>query len=160
MRRLVVALGASCLAMALPPSARAGCTLNGGNLSFGNINPTSDTLAQTTLHLDCNFVTGHAMARICISFGSPTSGDVLNRQMIIAGGSTLMAYNLYTNSAYTNIWGSFTGPTYPPPLDYALTGGNLHTDILLYGRVPNGQGGLPAGSWGDLYPPTAIQVGC
>jgi spore coat protein U-like protein len=158
-RRPALVAPTTVLALALGPPAWAGCTLNGGNLAFGNINQASETLAQTTLHLDCNFATSNAMARICIGFGSPTSGNVLNRQMLLSSGTQLMAYNLYTNSAYTNIWGSFTGPTYPPPLDFILTGGNLHTDVVLYGRVPGGQGGLPAGSWNDIYPPSAIQVG-
>jgi spore coat protein U-like protein len=159
MRRLLIALCACCLALAFAQPARAGCTLTGGNLSFGNINQTSDTFSQTTLHIACSFTTSNGLARICIGFGSPTSGDVLNRQMNVSAGSALMAYNLYTNSAYTTIWGSYAGPTFPPPLDFVLTGGNLSADIILYGRVPSGQGRLQAGSWSDIYPPAAIQVG-
>jgi spore coat protein U-like protein len=157
--RLVSALLAPCLALAFAPAARAGCTLTGGNLAFGNISQTSDTFSQTTLNLNCNFTATTGMARICIGFGSPTSGDVDNRKMMLAAGQDLLAYNLYTSSSYTTIWGSYAGPTFPPPLDFVLTGGTLSTNIVLYGKVPAGQGRLPAGSWSDIYPPSAIQVG-
>jgi len=148
---------AACLCAGGAPDAAAQCTMNigsGSGMSFGAIGPQGGD-STATMNLDCTPGTGDSIVRVCLSIDSPTSGNVDRRQM--QGPGARMDYNLYSDAARTQVWGSaYSGSTKPPTLDFPLVGGNIHTTFTIYGRVPAGQTGLPAGDYVDAYPPGSI----
>ena len=159
MRRLVHLLAAVCLLAAHAPEAMGqGCTLRGTGIAFGEVSDSRDTPATTPLILDCNLATSDPMLRVCISIGAPLSGDVLQRHMAGPNRRDVMDYNLYSDAAHTQVWGSITSTVPPPAIDFPLSGGSLHTSIIVYGLVP------PAlredtGLYLAPFAPTDIQVG-
>ncbi len=148
-----------CMAMTWAHEAHAqNCVLNIGNMSFGTLSGAAGADATSSFVLDCNVATGNPLLRVCISIGAPGFGDVRDRKMS-GPASAQLAYNLYSDSARTQIWGSILGALPPPPLDYPISGGKVHASIPLYGRVASGQGTLPGGSYSASYAPTDVLVG-
>src|SRR5258708_1862945 len=113
-RRLLALL---CLFLAFVGPARAlclpalcTCTLATTNVAFGNYNPMaySNTDTTGTIKVDCGGVIGLLIPfNIAISAGSST--NYANRQM--KSGTNTLAYNLYTDSSYTTVWGDGTNAT-------------------------------------------------
>ncbi len=78
---------------------------------------------------------------------STGNGSYATRTMTLAGGTETLAYNLYTSSAYTTVWGDGNGGTG----SVSGNGGSGKTSgnpITIYGRIPAGQD-VSAGSYSD-----------
>ncbi|HZF14705.1 MAG TPA: spore coat U domain-containing protein [Steroidobacteraceae bacterium] len=146
------------LALLRAPAALAdNCVLNVGNISFGSISGASGGDATGNMVLDCNTDTNPSL-RVCISIGAPPTGDVRNRRLPGPSAAQL-SYNLYSDAARTQIWGSITGTEPALALDFPISGGKVHATIPIYARVAAGQGALPAGNYSFTYAASDIQVG-
>jgi len=77
--------------------------------------------------------------------GGHSQGGFLPRRMILSGGAYLLDYNLYRDSARTQIWGDGTNTTYV----LSALGTGLKQSLLVYGRMPGSQRVAP-GSYGDV----------
>lgn len=149
-----------CLGMAglLPPGTAAAqsCTTTASpTISFGSIDVLSGSNIATSssITVQCNLgllTLGSANFKVCLSIGG-ASGTT---PRTMASGANSLNYNLYTDSAHTQIWGSvFSGsPTgvvdIPLTVNSLLLGGTASTSVPIYGYLQASQNTTaPAGSY-------------
>ncbi|UXH77697.1 Csu type fimbrial protein [Roseateles amylovorans] len=142
-RRLLVGaalvVGASA-AQALCLPAVCSCTATTTNLLFGNYNPlafgNTDTTGSVTVK--CSGVAG-LLIPFTIELGKGGGTSASNRRL--AFSTYQLSYNLYSNAAYTSVWGDGNAST-------VLVSGSLTLDLLglspglsytVYGRIPGRQ---------------------
>lgn len=150
------------------PAARAAttCTSTSSSLSFGTVSQTGNTDVTATFSVTCQTnafaVLGNAKVRLCMNIGDGAlgGGSVAPRRMLGAQGDALQ-FQLYTDAARTQVWGSRTLAGAPTPLvvdfDYAvavLLGGSQTIPVTLYGRVPTQT--LIAGDYANPF--TGVQT--
>lgn len=131
--------------------------------AFGNVTNAagSPTVTSTSFTITCNTTAlsllATASVRACIGIGVGTTGVAISplRRMTNASGDP-MSFQLFTNAAYTNIWGLTPGTTPGPlvvDLNYSvplLTGGSGAVTVTIYGRIPAGQT-LAAGNYSTNF---------
>lgn len=116
------------------------CSVSASPLAFGNVNPlsASPTYASATIRVECGGVAG-LLIPYYIDLGAGGGGSAGNRRL--ANGSNYLAYNLFLDSNYTQVWGDGNGST-------VRGSGFLTLDVLglsppqthwVYGRIPGGQ---------------------
>lgn len=142
-------LGAACLLFASQCDAAYTCTVNivsGINFSYdpSQINPSSGV---GKIGIACQLLGALAETasyHILISQGA--SGSFAQRQL--KNGSIKLSYNLYKDSAHTQIWGDNTGAYSGLADSYSLSVGTVSKDYNVYLlSVPNQQ--VSAGSYSD-----------
>ncbi|HEX7481024.1 MAG TPA: spore coat U domain-containing protein [Polyangiales bacterium] len=114
----------------------ASCTLDVvTQVSFGTVDLTAPapTDAIGTFTLDCS-----SGAPVYITLGQGTnpaagSSDAAPMRQMSAGATDRLAYQLYRNAAYTQLWGN-TQPTAA-----VLLGSGAAQSVAIYGRVAPGQ---------------------
>ena len=114
------------------------CNVSGNTLSFGNaINPISGTAVtgSSTLTIECTATTPYTVA---LSAGINAGGvtNFLNRKMV--NGAYTLAYQLYVDNGYTQVWGNGTGSSV-----YSGTGSGGLQYVTIYGRIPSLTGTVP-----------------
>jgi len=156
----VSAVGLACAAIA-PPSLAAGtasanlsvsaivnssCTITAGTVAFGAYDP---IVANATTPLDANgtvsttCTTGSAVTITLGQGGHAGNGatDAVPVRQLGVGGD-LLAYNLWSNSGYTTMWGG----TKATGVDGIGTG--AASTLTVYGRIAPGQV-VPVGTYTD-----------
>jgi len=124
----------------------AACTVSTTATSFGmyDIFSTFPTDSAGSITITCD---ESPPPNVTVSVGpSPNSGVFYPRKMRLTGGNDLLNYNLYTDAAYTNVWGDGTSGT------VVLTRKahkNRPETLIVYGRIPIGQD-VSAGSYSDI----------
>lgn len=113
------------------------CTASTSALSFGSYSPVtaSPKDATTQVQVDCTGAVA-LLGTVQVQASAGGSGNALQRRMTSVGNS--LAYNIYADSARTQILGSGTGATTTinTPLNGLLF---FSTSAAVYGRVPAGQ---------------------
>lgn len=119
-------------------AAADACSVNATSFQFGTINPLIATShdSTSTVTVTCPSLTSYSVAL------SPGSGTFSQRQM--SNGTNTLDYNLYTDSARTEIWGDGSGSTATVSASADDTG----TDHTVYGRLPH-QPTAAVGSYSD-----------
>lgn len=129
----------ACLVVAAPAGActLCSCTASTSALSFGSYSPVtaSPKDATTQVQVDCTGAVA-LLGTVQVQASAGGSGNALQRRMTFVGNS--LAYNIYADSARTQILGSGTGgtTTINTPLNGSLF---FSTSAAVYGRVPAGQ---------------------
>jgi len=120
----------------------ANCSLSTSPVEFGDINTISGSSIDAAggITVTC---TGGTAWTASAGAGSGSGATLLSRRM--TSGSNTLNYMLYTNSGRTTIWGDGTGTTGR----ITGTGSGSSQAITVYGRIPSGQGSVPAGIYGD-----------
>ncbi len=151
--RIVATLALALLATATTGQARAAthtgtlavsvtvqsvCAVDGGSLDFGSYNGGQSSNADATGSI--NYM-GCAAGTLTFALDGGQSGDETARQLKSASGQSL-AYQLYRNSARTQIWGTGTNTM---GLQLLVAGSG---SIPVYGRIPGGQAAT-AGTYTD-----------
>lgn len=148
-RRLVVAVLLMAALFGAPGAdAATTCTSTSASLSFGSVSQTGDTDVTATFNVTCRTnafaVAGNAKVRLCMNIGDGLlgGGNATPRRMLSAQSDPL-AFQLYTDAARTQVWGSrtLTGAPTPAIVDFnyavlVLLGGSQTIPVTLYGRVP------------------------
>src|SRR5437899_11485106 len=110
-------------------------------LGFGSYDVFSAVPNTTSQNVS---VTCLAPTTMTVSIGaSATSGSIANRQMAQAAGSGRLAYNIYKDSGFTQLWGDGTAGTTPLTLTVLL-----NTTFTVYGKADASQN-VPAGTYTD-----------
>ncbi|WP_416760803.1 spore coat U domain-containing protein [Roseateles sp. So40a] len=114
------------------------CNVSGNTLAFGSaINPISGAAVtgSSTLTIECTATTPYTVA---LSAGVNAGGitNFLNRKM--ANGAYTLAYQLYVDNGYTQVWGNGTGSSV-----YSGTGSGGLQNVTIYGRIPSLTGTVP-----------------
>lgn len=162
MRRLLFVLAACLLGcgIAVPARADTTCTVQPATLAFGTVTATAVRDATTTFNVTCNTtglsVLATARVRLCLGIGDGTGGVGQYLPRRLSSGSNTLQYQIYRDSARTQVWGATGNASVPNPLvvDFAysvpLLGGSLTQQVTLYGRVPAGQS-LTVGSYASSF---------
>ena len=134
------------LALAIPASAQV-CRGAVDSLNFGSIDLTANVNYDTsgTVHVTCSGTAGQTV-RVCSNIGAGTGGqDASGNPRYMVNGGNLLGYNLYQDAPRSTVWGTYAGPGSALAIDVALdASGTGHATVPIYGRVPSGQGALPA----------------
>jgi spore coat protein U-like protein len=148
-RALILAALALLLVLGWSGAASAqGCTASATGLAFGTYDPTVATANTTsaTVSVSCQ-----AAVQLLVSYTvtlSPGLSGVQTARTLVSG-TNAMAYQLYTDTAYSKIWGDGTGGTYTTTDGYLLA---VVTAVVrnytAYGRITARQNSVP-GSYTD-----------
>ena len=141
---LLLATGACGLSTA---KAATTCTGTATNVAFGTVSLTGATDVTATFNVTCSTsglgVLANTKVRMCLNIGDGANGiGFFNPRRMTNGFGEPLNFQLYTDAARSQIWGSRGNPTVPTPLfsdfDYAvpLFGGNEMKTFTIYGRVP------------------------
>jgi len=156
---LVVFLSGSGL-LASSAHATTTCSATSPTLSFGTVSTSGTTDVSATFSVTCSTfglsLLANAKVRMCLGIGDGDGGigHFRPRRMRNAMGDTL-DFQIYTDAARTQVWGSRGNPTVPDPrlveFDYAVPvlGGSQTTTITMYGRVPTQA--LVAGTYASTF---------
>lgn len=153
MRLILVFL--AMMLLALPARAQV-CSFTMPNVNFGTI----DVTANVNFNTSVNFVasctgTPGATVRICPNFNNGSGGANASGSLrTMLAGTTPMNYNIYRNTNYTTVWGSYTWgkSPIPPTLSFRLNGsGTGSISSIVRVRVPSGQTALPAGIYTSSF---------
>lgn len=136
------------------PAARAVCTATAPSVAFGNYSPVSGSPVdiQGTITVSCTGIAVSARVRACINIGTGSAGTTVSPR-VMANGSRTLGFNLYTDSARTQIWGSrSTGTTATPVmLDFGALLGNGSASVSYYGRILANQTAATAGAYTSQF---------
>jgi spore coat protein U-like protein len=154
MRRFLIA--AFILAAAALPARAQSCSFSTPGITFGTVDLTPGIAysAASNLTVSCSGTPGETV-RVCPNInagtgGSDASGDV--RYML--NGADRLQFNLFSNSSYTQVWGSDAWglPPAPPTIDVTLNGsGNGALNRPLRGRIFSGQQSVPNGAYSSVF---------
>ena len=141
-RQFVVAF--SLLLTPLAAHAQLGCWVGMGSINFGNVNQVGggDTNSNGTMSLSCAGAT-QPFVRVCIGLGATVDSSWNPRYLIGQQTGGRLAYNIYMDAAYTQIWGneySVAGP--PRAVDLPMSYGSGYTTVPYYAKVPAQSGAL------------------
>lgn len=123
------------------------CNIAASNVTFPAAGLLSSAIAANgTLTVQCTMSDSYSIA---LNGGTSTGGTVANRQMALSGGSALVAYQLYSNSSLSTIWGDGTSGS-------SIVGGvgsGSTQSYSVYGQVPAQSTPIP-GSYTDTITAT------
>jgi spore coat protein U-like protein len=125
------------------------CSVSMGNMVFGNINtlPGAAVDITATMTITCSGGTGSGQ-RICISIGAGSASDATSRKM--TSGANSARYDLYSDSARTNEWGSWETGFDSAGVQLDVNKGST-TNVTVYGRFFAAQQTVPAGSYAATF---------
>lgn len=139
------------------------CVFSNTGVDFGNVNLAGGgtQTATGTFAASCTGTPGQSI-HICANFnggsgGVAASGDP--RYML--QGATRLEYNLYRSNGVGQVWGSYLWSASPRPPAISLTlGGNGSGSVsqTIFGRIKNGQGALPTGTYLSIFSGTHTQI--
>lgn len=104
------------------------CSVGSSGIAFGSFNPLSEMTVDSTGTIT---VTCDASASYTIALSPGGSGTFSPRRMSSSGH--YLAYNLYRDAGYNQIWGDGTGGSYTIAGLIPASGSRDHT---VYGRIP------------------------
>ena len=120
-------------------SAQLGCWVGMGSIQFGDVNQVGqpNTDVTGTMNVGCSNAST-PYVRVCIALGAPVDASWDPRYLAGTQQQGMrLAYNIYTDAARTQIWGSaYSTAGRPRAVDLAMSYGSANTDIPYYARVP------------------------
>lgn len=131
------------------------------NVQFGTVDLTTGTVNVTgSIGWSCTssgilgiLLSPQANIAMCLNLNTGTGGTQANPRLLSSGSNTLQ-YQLYSDAATTQIWGSTATPGTPTPLGIAVAipaGLLLSTTVTgqtpFYARLPGGQTTAPVGTY-------------
>lgn len=128
--------------LSVSATVTANCSISTSAVAFGNVNTLSGGNVDATGGITVTCTSGTPWTASADA-GDGSSATLLVRRM--TSGANALNYTLYTNSGHTIVWGDGTGTTGT----ISNTGTGSAQAMTIYGRVPSGQGTVPAGSYSD-----------
>jgi len=133
-----------------------GCSVSSSGLSFGAYQPltfagkltSTNVSSVATVSVVCSSIVAGGSYTISLGASNYGTGNRISSRYLnnIINGGTLMAFNVYTDTGYTTIWGDgSTGVL----LNGSIAIGSSNLSITVYGNIPAGQSTLKAGSFSD-----------
>lgn len=143
-RGIAWVLAAVCLGASTLAHGQASCWVGMGSIQFGVVNRTGNSDTMGTMSVSCNSSSGSAV-RVCIALGAPVNSSWDPRYLQAQGiTAALLAYNIYRDPAFSQIWGSvFSTAGTPLAVDIPMTWGTGNTVVDYYARVPPQPEALP-----------------
>jgi spore coat protein U-like protein len=125
------------------------CTASSSGIAFGNYSTLAESETDTagTITVSCSSA-GAAAVGYTLQLGTGGSGSYAARSL--AGNGRALAYQLYTDSLHTVIWGDgITAGTGTVSDSYTLSGTTANRNYAIYGIVSARQS-VTAGSYTDV----------
>lgn len=147
MKRTGLWIAAMALAGVAAQAGNAVCTVSTSGVAFGFFDPLTGQSAQTngTIAVTCSGAPGDtAIYTITITAGMGS----FSARKLVAGVDGLI-YNLYKDSACTQVWGDGSGGTSVVSDSVRLVSSSLTTNYAIYGRVTGGQQTARVHSYSD-----------
>lgn len=149
--RVLLALCLLCCAV----GARAqSCSGSAVNINFGNVSPISGAAvpASSTVSVTCTWpaITLTPSVLVCLNLAAASPRSMSN-------GSNTLQYDLYQDSAHSQIWGSTTTGTTPISfiLNEPVGGTSASNTVTFYGLIAAGQPTVPSvGNSSTVYSQT------
>jgi spore coat protein U-like protein len=139
----VVNAGTATATFTVQATIASACLVTANLLNFGTYSPTAATAltGSTTINVNCTSGSPYTAA---LNVGS--GGGAFTGRTLLSGSNTL-AFNLYKDAAFTQVWGDGSGST----VTVAGTGSGLLTanTITVYGQIPISQD-KPVGTYSSL----------
>jgi spore coat protein U-like protein len=157
----IALLALLCCLHSQPASAYSCSAASPATQSFGNVSPVSGNSYSIsgTIAVTCTvaplegLVTGTQIVA-CLSIGG-SSGST---PRTLANGTYSLQYNLYSDAAHTQVFGSVSStPATPVAVNFnlgllgILLGGSSTVNVPLYGYLPAGQISAPAGAYSQSF---------
>ena len=124
-------------------TATANCTVSTAAVAFGNVDVTAGQAAQGTGSVIVTCTNGTAWSAAADA-GAGTGASLSNRKM--TSGANLLGYGLFTDAGHTQVWGDGVGGS---TALFSGTGSGTAQTKTVYGLIPAGQSGVPAGDYAD-----------
>ena len=129
------------LSLLLPLRAQAAvnCTATPSTMDFGTINtsPIPQTnVAPNNLSIHCTGVSAGTQIGICLGINAGTgtgSTGTTNPTRYMNSGANQVQYQIYSDAAYSNIWGSGEEEIFITP----ASNGNITQTVPMYGQILN-----------------------
>jgi len=118
------------------------CTATATSINFGNVSPISGAAVPGTgtVSITCTWstVTLTPSVEVCLNVGATSPRTMSN-------GTNTMQYDLYQDSAHSQIWGSVYNGTTPISLELnkPATGTSASTTVTYYGLIAQNQPTVP-----------------
>jgi spore coat protein U-like protein len=150
---------ALCLLLLAPGHASAAspaCTLTIANINFGSsvdVLPGGAVTVTGSWGLSCSGFGHSEIDRFCLNLGSGSGVSGSQRQLI--SGSNTLNYDLYQNSAYSTLWGSWQTGFDSAGMQIDITSnssGNISTSIPIYAKLFASQQTAAPGSYSSVFP--------
>ena len=127
------------LAFLLPAAAQAAtCTVSATGIAFGTYIPSnaSPTDRTGTVTVTCSAALQTVNYTVALNAGLNSGGSFANRRM--KNGTSLLSYQIYSNSARTTVWGNGTGgsSTVSGSFNCLVACTNTKRNHTAYGRLP------------------------
>lgn len=166
--------------LTLAPQAEAAisspsCQFSGAQFNLGTYSSTAAVDSAQAIGFSCSVgfswdeTDPRATFRLCLSMGEDPGNQAgyqpwryLKNNNVTGNGEASLAYNLYADSAHTQILMPENAGA-PLVVDFTLTGGNGSTyvssngSIPIYARIAGGQGSLPANIYHSYNPPFTLR---
>lgn len=129
------------------------CTIAANPFNFGSYAPLSGTTTSTTgtVSVTCSALIAGLNVSYVISLTSGSSGTYTARKMQFSPYQ--LNYNLYTDAAYSTVWGDGTASTSTVSDSYNLALISMTRNYTVYGLIPASQQ-VGAGSYTDTITAT------
>ena len=136
----------------------ATCTVSSTGMAFGTYQPlafagkliSADITSNADVRVTCSGLLATGSYTISVGPSMYGTGNLISTRYLknTTSGGAYMAYNIFTESAYTTIWGNGSTGSMVTGTS-ALILGTSTTNHVVYGKVPAGQSTLKAGNFSD-----------
>lgn len=150
---LMVAACVVVLAFSERPAEAQNCSISNTQMSFGSIQTTTGGAFDSTATITANcsgFPIFTNTVYICAHFGDGSGGSVNGNERTMSGSGGTLRYNLYTDNARTNMWGSSGWGGVPPPklsVSVGAISGSGSATWTIYGRTYANQKSVSQGAY-------------
>ncbi|WP_322024258.1 spore coat U domain-containing protein [Burkholderia sp. BCC1977] len=135
-------------------SARAdSCTGTASDIAFGSVSPIANTAVTATgsITVTCTWsaLTLNRYAVVCLNLGTGTASTSWAPRYMANSSSNTLGFNVYTDSAYSTIWGSTSSTTASTPItftlatSYSIASQDVSQTVTVYAQIPSGQTTVP-----------------
>src|SRR4029450_6711448 len=93
------------------------CSATATDMNFGNFDGSADLTATPTIGVTCT--NGHAY-HVALNAGSTAGSTIANRTL--TNGTSTLAYNLYRDAGFTQIWGDTPAANHTVPGELPAAG--------------------------------------
>lgn len=140
-----IGIGAQAAQLEVTATLPDSCTVGGGTLAFGEINPSATTpLADATINVEC---TANATVHIALDGGLYYTLGSNGRAMKRSSSDDYLDYKLYTNASYSSEWAKDLATPHN-----VFVGDN---SITIYGKIDSPQT-KPGGDYSDTVQITMV----
>lgn len=139
------------------------CSFTNTGVNFGNVSLSGggQPTATGTFSARCTG-TPFNLLYICANFNAGSGGVAASgNPRYMLQGATRLNYNLYQNNGAGQVWGSYTwAPSPRPPFIFVFLNGSGtgSASQTVYGRIANGQGALPTGTYQSFFSGANTQI--